>query len=242
MTSRAAPRRRRAPGAPRSPRPRGSAPPGGARGPGPRRRARAPRRPRGRLAGASATRSSGRSRAAGSRKRISVPSPGVESISICAAGVGDDAVHGREPQAGALAVGLVVKNGSKARSATSGDHARRRRRARRPRRRSPGASHGDRQRAAVGHRVARVDREVHEHLLDLRAVGEDGRQRRGSRVDARAARARRASARAATRARATSTPRSSTSGVTTSRRLNISSWRVSAAARSAARPISATSS
>ena len=34
----------------------------------------------------------------------------------------------------------------------------------------------DRERAAVGHRVAGVDREVDHHLLELRAVGEHGRE------------------------------------------------------------------
>ena len=61
---------------------------------------------------------------------------------------------------------FVVKNGSNARSRTSvghpvpvvGDG-------------DPDAAlapgHGDRERAALGHRVARVDREVHEDLLEL---------------------------------------------------------------------------
>ena len=131
---------------------------------------------------------------------------------------------------------LVVKNGSKARSATSGampvpssetrdlDAV-------------AGAADGDRQRPAVGHRVAGVDGEVHEHLLELRAVGEHGRQlRRRTEISQRDVLAERA--RSSDSTSATSALRSSTSGVTTSRRLNVSSWRVSAAARSAARPIS----
>ena len=93
-------------------------------------------------------------------------------------------------------LGLVVKNGSNARAAVGAIHpdagvadaqpdvaARVHVR--------PGARVGgvdvdvlgvERQRAAVGHRVARVDREVEQHLLELAVVGHDrpqvGRQRR----------------------------------------------------------------
>ena len=45
--------------------------------------------------------------------------PGAESISTVPPRSVDDAVHGGQPEAGALAASLVVKNGSKARSRTS---------------------------------------------------------------------------------------------------------------------------
>jgi hypothetical protein len=119
---------------------------------------------------------------------------------------------------------FVVKNGSNARSTTSapchavvghGDaHA-----ARRP-------VDADRQRPSLGHRVARVDGEVDEHLLELARVGRTGAMSGRSRCAARCARC---SVRFSSRSRSrTSAPASSTSGLTTSRRLNMRSWRVSA--------------
>ena len=92
-----------------------------------------------------------------------------------AARVGDDAVHGRQPQARALAGVLGGEEGLEGAVAhllgmpgpvvDHGDaHA------------VGHAGHGDGQRAAVGHRVARVDGEVDQHLLELRAIGEHGQQ------------------------------------------------------------------
>ena len=88
----------------------------------------------------------------------------------------------------------------------------------------------DRHRAAVRHRVARVDREVDDHLLDLRRVGLHRREAR-----ARASSTSSTSSPIRRRSRlsmsATTALRSSTRGCSTCRRLNASSWRVSAAAR-----------
>ena len=179
----------------------------------------------------------------GSVKRTTVPLAGRGVDRDLAAGVGDDAVHGREPEPGALAGRLgreerleravgdlrrsmpVPSSATRDLDAVAGTPATR-----------------DRSAPPCGHRVARVDREVHEHLLEPRAVGEHRRQAVAR--SRSAARRRSPSERdeqrleVARRARRRRAPRA----CTTSRRLNISSWRVSAAARSAARPISSTSS
>ena len=105
-------------------------------------------------------------------KRTTVPLPGRGLDRDVAARVGDDAVHGREAEPGALARGLRGEERLEGAVGDVGLHA--------------GAlvgdphgdgvalaGDGDAQRAAVGHRVAGVDGEVHEHLLQARAVGED---------------------------------------------------------------------
>ena len=100
----------------------------------------------------------------------------------------------------------------------------------------------DREPAAVGHRVARVDHEVHDR------PARSGRDRPSTAPEARVER--RSSARCPRRSgAAASAPcpaitafRSSTRGSRTCRRLKASSWRVSAAARSPACRISSTCS
>ena len=95
-----------------------------------------------------------------------------------AAGLRDDAVDSREAEAGSLALRLRrverLEGALDARRASCRSRCRARAGARRARR--PASStfaQLDRELAAGGHRVARVHREVHEHLLDLGRVGLD---------------------------------------------------------------------
>ena len=193
-------------------------------------------RRRARRAPALGSRRRGTALAAAGRKIVtSVPAAGVRVDLDVAAGVGDDAVDGGEAEAGALA--RLLRREERLEGARrdlaampapvvgDGD----------PRRRPVAPGHGDRQRPAVGHRVARVDGEVDEHLLELGAVGEDRQAAPGPtrdpQRDALAERAVEQALEVAHERADVERPR----GVTTSRRLNISSWRVSAAARSAAR-------
>jgi hypothetical protein len=98
----------------------------------------------------------------------------------------------------------------------------------------------DRQRAAVGHRVAGVGGEVEDHALDLRAVGLDRREV-GRERDADADVV--ADDPVQHRLHAgDDLVEVEHRGCSTWRRLNASSWRVSAAACAAARAISASSS
>ena len=98
----------------------------------------------------------------------------------------------------------------------------------------------DRDLAAVGHGVARVDHQVHENLLDLRAIGED---RRRVRPDIRRDLNLRTDEplQHALHAVGTSWSSAIACWVMTWRLLNASSWRVSPAARSAALMISSAS-
>ena len=98
----------------------------------------------------------------------------------------DDAEHRRQAETGALARALVVKNGSKRWASVSWSMpvplSETRRSTQEPA--GSGAAGGlgrghrlqrglDGQAAAAGHGVAGVDREVHQHLLDLARVGLD---------------------------------------------------------------------
>ena len=90
----------------------------------------------------------------------------------------------------------------------------------------------DRELATVGHRVARVHREVHDDLLDLARIGVHlARARRRERGSARCPR--RAGAAASSPCPATTSARSRTFGWSTCLRLNARSCRVRTAARSA---------
>ena len=81
----------------------------------------------------------------------------------------------------------------------------------------------------------RVGHQVHDHLLDLPGVDDDGGRLLGSsRTETRCPR--RSAGRASTRGRATTTLRSTTRGCITCLRLNASSWWVRPAARSARLP------
>ena len=94
----------------------------------------------------------------------------------------------------------------------------------------------DRQHAAVGHRVARVDREVEQHLLELVRVREHAVQLRLERVR-RARGPRRSAVESIGVIPSTTSLSSRTRGWSTWRRLKASSWRVRIAARSAAAAI-----
>ena len=117
-----------------------------------------------------------------------VPSPDVLSTRDRAARLVDDAVHHRESESGALpdflrreerledALLHLVRH-SDARVA----HDERRRSRAVPRSAEPSTlCRGDGERSAGRHRVARVDGEIEQHLLELSAVGAHARQRRRS--------------------------------------------------------------
>ena len=117
-----------------------------------------------------------------------------------AAALRDDAVDGREPEARARADGLRREERLEDAARVSLVHADAR---------VGDLEHDvtavvarrDRQRAAAGHRVARVDGEVQQHLADLARVGLDGSQFRLE-VEVDAARLRRSGGAASTRSRA----------------------------------------
>ena len=125
--------------------------------------------------------------------------PGVGDDLDAPAGLRDDPVHGREPQPRAEAdvLGRVerledplqhVGLDSRAGVADGQPHV------------LAGGAGLDRERAAVGHRVAGVDRQVDHDLLELRAVGQHRRQIR-RRPASRSRCPRRSAARASARAR-----------------------------------------
>ena len=97
-------------------------------------------------------------------------------------------------------------------------------------------------RAAVRHRVARVDDQVHQHLFELPGLDPHERRRRRRADDSSRHVGRRPAAASCCRARATTTFRSISCASSICLRLNASSCRVSAAPRSAALRISCASS
>ena len=98
----------------------------------------------------------------------------------------------------------------------------------------------DDQATPVGHRMAGVHRQIDEHLFDLTRISLDVPEARGELRFVNSTRSPSAWRRSFSNSRY-DFPTSSISGLTSSRRLKMSSWRVSAAARSAARRISSTS-
>ena len=172
-------------------------------------------------------------RRAAARSGTTSPCPGARVDLDRAAALLDDAVDGREAEAGAAFLRreerleellALAPRSCRCRCRVSAQR-------RRARRSSVTTFSGlDRQRAAVRHRVARVDGEVDDHLLDLRRVGAaPSRARaRASITSSTSSPIRRRSICPCRRR-----PRSgrATRGCSTCRRLNASSWPVSAAAR-----------
>jgi hypothetical protein len=96
--------------------------------------------------------------------------------------LGDDCVDGREPQAGPLAQPLRREEGVECASHRLVVHSCSRVRHGEldvaPSGRRAGDAHADRHSPAVGHRVARVDDEVHDDLFELPRIGLDRCARR----------------------------------------------------------------